>query len=808
MEIIKQYDELLTEYMTDYMNEILVHRSVPETRDGLSEVQRRILYTIYEKHWLSSKPYVKCAKINGQTMTYHYHGTASIYGALINMSQDFKNQIPMIDTNGNNGTIYGDQEAADRYLEARLSRDAELIYFDEFSDTTVDFIDNFDLSEKEPLVLPARLPMYLINGCYGIASGYSVSVPPHNPVEVIDETIKLLDNPSYEIYLRPDLPNGCSICTDDKKLEEGYSTGRGSFTMKGKFIRNEKDHSITITEIPYLTTLDKIKSQIKQLVAPPKKGNKKVEPAITFIKSLSDSSDSGKINLKINIKRDYTLEYAEAQLYSMTRMKLTLPFSVIGTFDRKFKIYNSVQETLEEWINSRISVIKRKKLGFIKKYNYRLHLIDGLLTILDNDAMDEVIEMIRNSNSDKEIIDNLMNNYKLSDPQANYIADMKLRKLSNTSLVKLRDEKQELTDKTNNEIGYLKNEGLIKELIKEDLLFFRNRYSKIKRKTNLVLSDEFNSNKKVLIEDSDHTLVITHQGYVKKLSPINSQKRNGKGSSIGKLKENDYPVIVEEVSNKDNLCIFTNTGKVYKFPIWEFNDNTTNSYGNYIGTNINNEKITSAVITKDEYKEKHYGLVIATKLNKIKITELNEFSNISRSGIIATKLSDTDEVISVNIIDLDVMHPRDIVVTSSDGVSLYMDSNDISVIKRTTYGVSAMSKKLLERNAYVASVTARYYDSDEFLFILTKKGIGKLVNINEYSKLKRGAMGVKSITLKDDDEVAYAGFCNKEQEISIISNKMIVKIPVSEVSEYKRPAAGVRVKNLDTDEEIIDVSIM
>lgn len=805
MIIEKNYNELQKSNMEKFYNESLNHRAIPETRDGLMEVQRKILWTMFEHKYFHNKKHVKCAKINGLVLTYYVHGVASAYDALVNMGQEWKNQIPLTEFEGNYGTVFGDEQAADRYLEGRLTEDAQEIFMTELSEDCVDMVDNYDLTEKEPYLLNSRIPIYLINGTFGIAAGYSISVPTHNPVEVITETQKLLKDPNAKIQLYPDFPTGGYICKS-KYLDEAYSKGRGKVVCRGKIIKDEKKHQLIITEVPYMKSLDSIKSDIKSAIQETKNNKtKKVEPPkILGVKKLADESSEKKgIRYVITVKPDYPLDKVEKMIYKYSGMETTVSIILLGTENRKFTIHNNVEEVLLRWIDYRRSTIKRIKLAAIKKYKLRMHIVEGLIKILEND-IDSVIAMIKKSNNKNEIITNLINDYNLSDIQARYVADLNLYKLSGFGLSDLKKELSDLTKKVDEQIIYFKDNNLIDKLINDDLEYFKKKYAHKTRKT--VILDSFDSiDDDIEIEDTEHTLVVTKKGYIKKLPIINSQKRNGKGINVGKLKENDYPVYVNQVSNKDYLLIFTSIGKVYKYPIYELNEGTTNTLGNLISGSINGENITSCINISNKIDKSKYGILLATKLNKIKITPFEEFNNINKGGIIATKLNESDEIISANLIELE--KDNEVLISNSAGNTIKINSSDIPVIGRTTFGSLAMHNSVIKNDVEIVSISIKE-DTDDKVFVITNKGNGKLIDMDEFSISKRGTKGVLCTKLKENDQLCKAVFCNKNQEVTIVSNLSLIKINTSELNTLKRPTFGVSLKNTVENERIIDISLI
>ena len=804
--IEKDYKEFMESNMIDYYNEILCHRAIPDVRDALMEVQRRILWTCYHNGWNSSKTHVKCAKINGAALTYHYHGVSSVYDSMVGMSQDWKNHICLIDTFGSNGSIYGDVQAADRYLEARLHKNAENILLSELKAECVDMVPNYDLTEEEPSVLPAKLPMYLINGAFGISGGYAVSVPTHNPTEVIDNTIARIKDPNYQINIIPDFPTGGYIL-DNKDLRDGYTQGRGKATIRGKFIRDEKKHRLILVEIPYMKTLDTIKEEIKTLTKETKVQGKKPIPAkIQSIKNIKDGSSKNKIELIIEVKKDVPLDFVENQLYLLSSCQTTFPVILLGTKDNKFKIYKNVNEVIDEWIDFRQITIKRIKLGLIKKYKFRTHIIDGLLKILDSNIIDKVIAMIKKCSGKKEVITKLMEEYDLSEVQAENVATTALYKLSSLSLQELKDERDDLNNKITEETIFFKDKSKINELIISELEEFKTKFSKITRKTKVL--NKIDDLKDLTVPDSNHTIIVSKEGYVKKLPPVQSQKRNGKGINVGKMKDNDYPVFIEELSNKDSLFIFTESGKVFKQEIKTLNEGTTSTLGNYISPIVGGEKITACIRIPYDLNTDDYGIMIATKLNKIKITEFKEFNNIGKTGIIASKLVDGDSILSAILIKIkDVRIPKEVIISHSGGGSSLIDSEDIPLIGRTTYGCAAMSADVIKGGSEIVSVSARK-DSDTHILVISKLGYGKLVEISDFTKVKRGAKGMLNAKLIEGDSTLAVLFCNTEQELTLVSNKSIIKINVKDISILKRPTRGVALKNLTEGEELIDVSLV
>jgi DNA gyrase subunit A len=435
-----------------------------------------------------------------------------------------------------------------------------------------------------------------------------------------------------------------------------------------------------------------------------------------------------------------------------------------------------------------------------------MHIIDGLLRILDPTVIDGVLAMIRKCKDKAEVISKLISNYNLTDIQAENIANMELYKLSSMSIDKLKEEAIKLAGEIDIETDFFKHISKIDALIIDDLELFKNRYAKIKRKTIIV--DELGDLKDAIVQDTEHTLIVTKEGYIKKLEPIGSQRRNGKGVNVGKMKDGDYPVFVEELTNKDELYIFTEVGKVYKYPVRDLNESVTTTLGNYISPSINNEKISSCIRIPHDLDKSKYGILISTKLNKIKISEFSEFANIQKTGVIASKLNEGDIIIGAMLVKIkNIDKPRELIVTHTGGGSSFISSEDVPLIGRTTFGSIAMSNEIIKEGHEIASVSVRK-PNDTHLLVVSRKGFGKLIEIDEFTKVKRGAKGMMCAKLKTGDSILKAVFCNKEEELTLVSNKSIIKINISDISEMKRPTYGVSLKNVAEDEELIDISII
>ena len=642
--IVSDLAFLLENNMIQYYNEILKHRAIPDTRDGLMEVQRRTIYGADKIKAYSSKPHVKSIKIVGAAQTTHPHGESAIYIALTNMAQYWKNHVLLFDKNGSVGSVYGDEPAAMRYLEMRLHKNSEKLMLDQINTDCVDFKKTFDDADIEPVVLPAKLPFYLINGAFGVAGGYSVNVPLHNPNEVINEVIKRIKDKNHQVYLRPDIPTG-GIILDDKNLADAYTTGRSKYTMRALIEKDEKHNKLIIKELPYMITLNNILDQLREVTQKSKDKKKKdIAPKIPGISAIDNNSAEGDVELHITVKNGYSLNQIEALLYKHTSLQVTIPFIMLGVVDDQFKIYHNVNEVVDEWIKFRMNTIKRAKFYYIKQWNYRIHIIDGLLKILDPKVIKQVIDKIMKADGKSAVIEMLEEDYGLSSKQATSVAEMPLYRISKMSIGDLKNEKTDLNSKLELELKYLKNPSKIKEYIIDELTEIN---SKIKCERHTKLVDKFESmdmDAEENIPDTKYSIIITNQGYVKKRIPIKEQKRNGKGYTLGTMKDGDYPVALSNVSERDFIYVCTTAGKMYKFEVREFEETGT-KLGTSIRGRINNEQITSCLIIPRDIDMDKYSIMTVTKYNRMKQTKLSEFKNISSSGILCAKLNEGDTII-------------------------------------------------------------------------------------------------------------------------------------------------------------------
>lgn len=699
--------------------------------------------------------------------------------------------------------------------EARLQKFTENYLLDNLNDTVVDYIPNFDYTTTEPTVLPVKLPMALVNGSFGIAAGYMANIPPHNINEVINATIGYIqnkDNPEYEIELYPDYPSGGIICnTNDIKQYYRDNSSNGKVILRGKIDIDENNNQLIITEIPYMKNSDQIKEQI-QLAATEHKTSRNgqtIPKLIDNIKNIIDKSTDGKIKIIIQCTKDANLNVVMNQLYNFTELQTTITINFVGVVNGKFYNYTHVKDLIDVWYQFRIRTLKRIFITDIKNKNYRVHIIDGLLKVLNKENIDKLIKLIRDGKNKQSIIIDIKNEFMLSDKQAEYIINLKLYQINNIEINNIEKEKEKLLNEINELTSYFTNKDKINEYIINELNEI-NKKVKVPRRT--ILTNTQVKMKEELIDDSFHTLIVTSK-YIKKLNvtpdELTVQQRGGKGKNIGKLKDGDIPISVNHVNNKDNILIFTDKGKVYKRKVYEFESHNINSYGFNMHSIINSdENVTNVLILKDDdFKNEDYKLVIVTKYNKIKLIDISEYANIRTNGTIATKLLENDTVIYVNKVN--GSKDYSVFACLSTGRCIRVHINDIPHVNRISYGSSLFRPSSLDKSIYIASVTMLYNKNKRDILFITKEGLGKRLKDSEIRILNRRCSGYTGIRLKNNnDKVVKVISCKKDDNvITLVTNKNIINIPLESVPISLRPAYGVRLKKLQQDEYICNATL-
>ncbi|MCX7694513.1 MAG: DNA gyrase subunit A [Caloramator sp.] len=787
-------DEMKKCYI-DYAMSVIVGRALPDVRDGLKPVHRRILYSMHELGLYPDKQYRKSARIVGDVLgKYHPHGDSAVYDAMVRLAQDFSTRYPLVDGHGNFGSIDGDGAAAMRYTEARLSKISMELLRDINKDT-IDFIDNFDGTEKEPLVLPSRFPNLLVNGSSGIAVGMATNIPPHNLGEVIDGLVVLIDNPEASVkdimskIKGPDFPTA-GVILGKEGIRQAYETGRGRITVRAKAeIEEEKGkHRIIVTEIPYQVNKAKLIEDIAELVK-----DKKIEG----ISDLRDESDREGMRIVIELKRDANPNVVLNLLYKHTKMQDTFSVIMLALVEGEPKILN-LKEVLTHYLEFQKVVIRRRTQYELDKAEARAHILEGLKIALDH--IDEVINLIRGSKTVDEARSGLMSRFGLSEKQAQAILDMRLQRLTGLERDKIEQEYEELIKTINRLREILANERLVLNIIKDELIEIKEKYSD-ERRTKIINSTE-EINIEDLIQEEEVVITITHAGYVKRI-PIDtykSQKRGGKGIQGITTREDDFVENIFITSTHNNILFFTNLGRAYKLKAYEIPEAGRTARG----TNIVNilplsprEKI-QAVIAIKEFDEDKF-IFFATKNGIVKKTALSEFSSIRRSGLNAINLKVDDELIGVKLTDGN----SKITIVTQNGYSITFEENDVRCMGRTAAGVRGIT--LRDNDVAVAMDV---FEEDADLLVVSENGYGKRTPCTEYSIQNRGGKGLITykVTEKTGHIVGAKTVKDKDEIMLINSNGVIIRLEVAQISRTSRNTMGVTLMKTDADQRIVSIA--
>ncbi|SET01484.1 DNA gyrase subunit A [Anaerobranca gottschalkii] len=780
----------------DYAMSVIVGRALPDVRDGLKPVHRRILYAMSEMGFTNDKPYKKCARVVGEVLgKYHPHGDMAVYDALVRMAQDFSIRYPLLDGHGNFGSIDGDSAAAMRYTEVRLAKITDVLLQDIEKDT-VDFKPNFDETLQEPWVLPSKFPNILVNGSSGIAVGMATNIPPHNLGEVIDGTIKLIDNPDIsinqliEVIKGPDFPTGGIIKGKDG-IKNAYKTGRGVIKIQGEISQEQMSNGKTrlvITELPYQVNKAKLIEKIAELVR-----DKKIDG----ITDLRDESDRKGMRVVIELRKDVKPEYITNLLLKHTQLQQTYGIIMLALVDNQPKVLN-LKDILIHYLNHQRDVITRRTKYDLNKAEARAHILEGLRIALDN--IDEVIKTIRAAKTTNEAKEGLINKFGLSDKQAQAILDMRLQRLTGLEREKIETEYNEVLSKIKYYKELLEDPKKIDAVIKEELLEVKEKYND-QRRTRITADDD-EIEYEDLIAEEDVVVTITHQGYIKRLpcSTYKSQKRGGKGVTGIASKNDDFIEHLFITSSHNYILFFTNKGKVYRKKVYEITESGRQSRGTSI-VNIlpleKDEKITSVMPIK-EFTDGYY-LFFATKEGYVKKTRLEEFENIRKNGLIAISLPPGDELIGVKLTD----GKQKILLGSENGLGVKFDESDVREMGRSARGVKGIS--LNEGDKVIDIVTV---NQNEYLLTVTNKGFGKRTKVEEYREQSRGGKGIKLMNLTDKNGklVALKSVSN-EEDIMVVTNKgFIVRQNIEEIGVFGRTTQGVRLVKLSDDDYVVAVA--
>lgn len=687
--------------------------------------------------------------------------------------------------------------------EARLNKFTEEVLLDDLKSNSIDFIPNYDNTDEEPSVLPSKLPLILVNGAFGIAGGYTVSILPHNLNDVVDKTIQLLENPNISLDefvdgFYPELPTGAIICNRDE-ITQAYKTGTGRMVNRCKIEHDEKKNRLIITEIPYMKSLITIKKSIMDAV------NSK---DIIGIKDIKDDSSKGKVRLILELKKGTDLNLIEQQLYK-TQCQSTFHISFVGTKDDEFIEYGNIKQIVEEWITFRINTIKRIKLNHIRKYKMRIHLLSGLIIALDNNNIDRVIKIIKTGNSRPEVIESLMDTFGLTDIQVNHILSIKLYSLNKIQVDEVSNEIDGLNEKINGELEYFTDKFKIRKYIIDELNKIGKDYYKAKNAVITNIDTDKSNITEDIIADEEFLMVLTDKNFLKKIpSELKNQKKGGKGISIGKIKDGDVAKSVLQAHSKDNILLFSDSGKVYCYKCYELESTSLTSFGNNISILVNGENIVSMInITTADITDPNVHLLIATKLGKIKMVNLSEFKRLGSSGIIATRLNDNDQVITVEKVD--ITKEFSVLSVNSEGIAINFEKSDIPILLRPTTGSNIYDGSVIKDTTYISNVIIVTPET-KGIILLTKTGLGKKVVISEFPVQRRGGKGRISIKLKEDTDecIKVIPYIDDENELIIISNTSIINVNTGGISTLLRPAYGNTVKKLKDGEFLLDACMI
>ncbi len=781
-----------------YAMSVIVARALPDLRDGLKPVHRRILFSMFESSYTPDKPHRKCARIVGDVMgKYHPHGDSSIYEAMVRMAQDFSFRHMLVDGHGNFGNMDGDGAAAMRYTEARLSKIA-LEMVRDLNKDTVDFLPNFDETEHEPVILPSRFPNILVNGTMGIAVGMATNIPPHNLGEVIDGCVAYIDNREIDIdglmkFIKgPDFPTGASIL-GNSGIKKAYETGKGSITIRGQADIEEVNGKtrIIVSSLPYQVNKAEFQTRMGELVR---------DKIIDGISELHEESNlENPVRVVIYIKRDANANVVLNNLYKYTQLQTTYGINLLMIDQGSPKILG-LKEIISKYIDYQKEIIVRRTKYDLDKALDRVHILEGLKIALDH--LDEVIKTIRESETDVIAKAQLMSKFGLDDIQANAILEMKLRRLTGLEREKIENELADLLKTIEELRAILASEEKVLAIIREELLEIKNKYAD-ERRTNIDMSAIEFIEDESLIPEEDIIIALTHNGYIKRTTSdtFKLQNRGGVGVKGMNTHEEDFVEHIVSLCTHDYILFFTNKGKVYRLKGYEIPEFSRQSKGLPVINLLQiekEEKINSILSIEREDSAKY--LLFATKQGIVKRTAIAEFDNIRNNGKICISLRETDELISVQ----KTTGEDSILLASSDGRMVKFIEDEVRVMGRTASGVRGIS---LENSECIGAEKAMENDS---LIIVTKKGYGKQTNVSDYRQTRRGSKGVKAlnVTEKNGDLAAFK-LAKENHDLVIVTNTgMIIRVPLDQINVLGRVTQGVRLINLKDNQEVSNISLV
>ena len=780
----------------EYAMSVIASRALPDVRDGLKPVQRRIMYSMIELNNGPDKPHRKCARIVGDTMgKYHPHGDSSIYGALVNLAQEWSTRYPLVDGHGNFGSVDGDSAAAMRYTEARLSRISMEMLAD-INKNTVDFVPNFDETEKEPTVLPSRIPNLLVNGTSGIAVGMATNIPPHNLTEVINAVLQIIENEKenketliddiLKIVKGPDFPTGATIL-GTRGIEEAYRTGRGKIRVRAvteiETMPNGKN-MIIVTELPYMVNKAKLVEKIAELHK-----DKKVDG----ITALRDESSREGMRIVIELRKDVNPNVVLNQLYKHSQLQDTFGVIMLALVNNEPKILN-ILDMLKLYLLHQEDVVTRRTKYDLNKAEERAHILKGLLIALDN--IDEVISIIRSSKTTAEAKQRLCDRFDLSDVQSQSIIDMRLRKFTGLEREATENEYNEIMIRIAEYKKILSDRNELLTVISNEITIIRDKYGDDRR--TAIGYDEFDISMEDMIPCENTVVAMTSLGYIKRMTVDNfrSQNRGGKGIKGMQTIADDYIEELFMTTSHHYIMFFTNKGKVYRLKAYEIPEAGRTARGTAIVNLLQitaDEKIT-AVIPLKEYEDDKY-LFMATKNGTVKKTKINEYINIRKKGLQAINLRDDDELIEVKITD----NTNDIILVTKNGMCIRFKETDVRNTGRNSMGVIGMN---LTFDDEIVAMQVSSQGSD--ILIVSEKGLGKRTDIEEFGVQHRGGKGVKCYKITEKSGVVIgAKIIDENREILLITNEgIVIRLAVSGISKLGRITTGVKLMNVDSEKDI------
>ena len=789
-------EKRMKEAFIDYAMSVIVSRALPDVRDGLKPVHRRILYSMYEENLTSDKPFFKSATTVGNVIgRYHPHGDASVYDAMVRLAQDFSMRYPLIDGHGNFGSVDGDPPAAYRYTEARMSKLSNVL-LENIEKDTVDFAPNFDEKRKEPTILPTRIPTLLVNGSSGIAVGMATNIPPHNLTEVLNGAIAQIDNPDITVeelmehIQGPDFPTSATIM-GRSGIRSAYNTGRGKIIIRAKAeIEEHKDgtSSIIVTELPYQVNKKMLVESIANLVK---------EKKIEGLSDIDDhSSDRVGIRLEIFLKRDANAQVVLNQLYKYTRLQDSFSVNLLAIHDGKPKTMG-LKEVLSHFITFQEEIVTRRTKYDLAKAEARMHILEGLRIALA--SIDEIIDVIRNSYDDAK--ENLMERFGLSEIQAQSVLDMRLAQLQKLNGEKIEDEYSELTAKTQEYKNLLSDKSLLSEQIKKELAEIRDKFGDERRTgiENVMTEIDIED----LIEEEESVITLTNGGYIKRMptSTYSSQHRGGKGIKGMSTKEEDFVENITVASTHDNMLFFTNRGRMYRLKGYQIPEASRQAKGSAIVNLLpveKDEKVT-AMIALREFEDDKY-LLMCTRGGVIKKTAVTDYDTSRKGGIIGIVLDEGDELIKVELTNGE----NEVVIGTNTGMAIRFNEKDVRSMGRVTRGVKAIT---LRGEDYIIGMCLANEDTQ--LLAVTENGYGKRTELSEYRVQNRGGIGIKTYKCSDitGNVVGIRSVKDDEDIMIITSEGIIIRIAAKDVSSIGRSTKGVRLMRLSEGVKVVSIGI-